>query len=77
MQMQILEQALPASLICIVTLVFFIIERVRPGRELPHVPGWYWRAALMNIMQLTLIGVGGLVWNKYFRENALLSLGRW
>ena len=31
----------------------------------------------MNVMQLTLIGAGGLLWNEYFRENALLSVGRW
>ena len=74
---QLLEQLLPASLICIVTLAFFIVERIRPGRPLPHVRGWYLRAALMNVMQLSLIGMGGILWNKYFREHALFSLGYW
>lgn len=77
MPSQIFEQLLPISLIIFVTLAFFVVERIRPGRELPHVRGWYVRAALMNIMQLTLVGVGGLFWNKYFREHALLSLGNW
>ncbi len=31
----------------------------------------------MNVMQLTLVGVGGLLWNRYFREHALLNLGNW
>lgn len=74
---QLLDQLLPASLIVVVTLAFFIFERVRPGRPLPHVRGWYLRAALMNIMQIALIGIGGLIWNRYFREHALLSLGHW
>ena len=77
MQQQILAQIVPASLICVVTLAFFAVERVRPGRELPHVRGWCMRAALMNIMQLTLIGVGGLIWNEYFREHALFRSGYW
>ena len=54
-----------------------MFERVRPGRVLPEVRGWYTRAALMNVMQLALIGAGGLLWNEYFRENALLNFGHW
>jgi sterol desaturase/sphingolipid hydroxylase (fatty acid hydroxylase superfamily) len=77
MSSQLLEQLLPASLIFVLTLAFFSFERLRPGRVLPHVRGWYVRAALMNAMQLTLVGVGGLLWNKYFRDHALFSLGRW
>ncbi len=71
------EQFLPAALIVVVTLTFFIWERVRPGRELPSAPGWYVRAGVMNLMQLALIGVGGLTWNRFFRDHALLPLGAW
>lgn len=71
------EQLLPAVLIIVTTMVFFVAERFFPGRELPHVHGWYKRAALMNLMQLGLIGVGGLTWNHFFRGHALLHLGGW
>ena len=74
---QLLDQALPVALICLATLLFFVLERVRPGRELPHVRGWYGRAALMNVAQVALIGAGGLLWNRFFRDNALLNLGHW
>lgn len=74
---QLLEQLLPATLIVFVTLAFCVVERLRPGRALPHVRGWYMRAGLMNVMQVALIGVGGLVWNQYFREHSLLNLGYW
>jgi sterol desaturase/sphingolipid hydroxylase (fatty acid hydroxylase superfamily) len=77
MPSQLLDQLLPASLICLVTLAFFVAERLRPGRVLPPVRGWYRRAALMNLLQLGLIGAGGLVWNRYFREHAWLHLGHW
>lgn len=71
------EQALPSMLLIVSTLLFFILERVRPGRELPHSKNWYWRAILINLIQLFMIGLAGLTWNKYFRENSLLKLGNW
>jgi len=71
------DQFVPAALIVASTLVFFVLERVRPGRALPASPGWYARATLMNLMQLALIGVGGLTWNRYFRDHAVLPLGHW
>jgi sterol desaturase/sphingolipid hydroxylase (fatty acid hydroxylase superfamily) len=70
-------QLVPAALIIVFTLIFFALERIRPGRSLPSAPGWYGRAALMNLMQLALIGIGGLTWNRYFRGQALLELGNW
>lgn len=75
--MQYQEQFLPASLIVLTTAAFFVMERVRPGRKLPEAPGWYLRATLMNLMQLGLIGAGGLTWNRYFRDHSLLQLGNW
>ncbi len=77
MPQQLVEQALPVTLICLVTLAFFVLERLRPGRPLPRVRGWYLRAVLMNVMQVALVGLGGLIWNRFFREHALLSLGHW
>ena len=71
------DQLVPAALIVVFTLVFFAVERAFPGRPLPASPGWYVRATLLNPMQLTLIGVGGLTWNQYFRGHALLELGGW
>jgi sterol desaturase/sphingolipid hydroxylase (fatty acid hydroxylase superfamily) len=71
------SQFVPAALIVVVTLIFFCWERFSPGRPLPPSTGWYVRATLMNLMQLALIGVGGLLWNRYFREHSLLSLGEW
>ena len=74
---QVIEQTLPIALIFVVSVVFLVVERVWPGRTLPKVRGWYGRAVCMNVMQVALIGAGGLVWNSYFREYALLPLGDW
>jgi len=70
-------QLLPAALIIVATLTFFVWERASPGRALPSAPGWYSRAALMNVLQLALIGIGGLTWNRLFRDHAWLQLGAW
>lgn len=71
------EQLLPAALIITLTIAFFILERIYPGRELPYSHGWYGRAVLMNLAQLALVGLGGLTWNRFFRGHALFHLGAW
>ena len=68
---------MPVSLIILSTLIFLVVERLAPGRALPHSNGWYKRALLMNLMQLSLVGLGGLTWNRFFRDHALLPWGHW
>ena len=46
--------ALPTVFTIASTLFFLALERVRPGRELPHVPGWYARALGMNALQMLI-----------------------
>ncbi|MCB2408743.1 sterol desaturase family protein [Hymenobacter lucidus] len=70
-------QGIQVILIFLSTLMFFILERRFPGRELPETKGWYLRAVLMNIVQITLIGIGGLTWNTHFRQYSLVQLGNW
>src|SRR5215831_4895923 len=72
-----LEQWLPGLLICLVTLAFVFLERKFPGRELPQSAGWYLRSISINTVQLLLIGLGGITWNKYFRVQSLLHFGDW
>lgn len=72
-----LEQWLPGLLICVVTLLFIVLERKFPGRELPNVAGWYFRSIAINIAQMLLIGLGGITWNKYFRAESIFHFGSW
>lgn len=71
------EQILPGVLIVLSTLVFFILERKFPGRELPPSKGWYFRSIAINLVQFLLIGLSGITWNEYFRDQSLLHLGSW
>src|SRR5215471_6375416 len=43
--------AFPTLCTILVAVVFLALERLRPGRELPHAPGWYARAILINLAQ--------------------------
>lgn len=71
------SQALPSILLILSTIIFFIWERVKPGRELPHSKGWFARAIFINVIQLAMLGVAGLTWNQYFRSYSLFHFGPW
>jgi sterol desaturase/sphingolipid hydroxylase (fatty acid hydroxylase superfamily) len=70
-------QGIQVILIFLTTLTFFILERKFPGRELPETKGWYARSIIMNIVQTSLIGLGGITWNSYFRQYSLIHVGSW
>jgi sterol desaturase/sphingolipid hydroxylase (fatty acid hydroxylase superfamily) len=56
------------------TLVFFVLERVLPGRELPEAPGWYVRAAFLNGCQVSIVLLAGVAWNRWFQNWSLLHM---
>ncbi len=64
---------LPTILIICATLTFLALERVFPGRKLPHVSGWYFRAALINLAQLGITLGTGQLWIKFFGGASLVS----
>ena len=54
--------------------LFMTAERILPGRELPIVPHWYLRAALLNSCQLGIIVLAGYTWNRWFMGWSMLSI---
>jgi len=69
-----LHIALPTVFTIGSTLLFLALERIRPGRELPHVSGWYVRALGVNGMQM-LITLGlNHAWNRWFSGPSLIAL---
>ena len=62
------------AIILVMTIAFFIFERVLPGRELPEVPGWYIRAAFLNTCQIGIVLVAGVLWNHWFKNHSLFHL---
>ncbi len=63
---------LSTILIICATLTFLVLERVFPGWKLPHVSGWYFRAALINLAQLGITLGTGQLWIKYFGDASLV-----
>jgi hypothetical protein len=61
------EYMIPMVIITAATLVFFVAERVLPGRELPEAPGWYLRAAFLNACQFGIVVTAGAAWNRWMR----------
>jgi sterol desaturase/sphingolipid hydroxylase (fatty acid hydroxylase superfamily) len=65
---------IPILIITAATLFFFALERVLPGRRLPEAPGWYARAAFLNLCQVGIVLVAGVAWNRWLRHWSLLHI---
>ena len=61
----------------VATVVFFTLERVRPGRELPRSKGWYARSISINLVQLGVTLGIGRIWHEIYGSGSLLQLGNW
>jgi sterol desaturase/sphingolipid hydroxylase (fatty acid hydroxylase superfamily) len=60
--------------VVVATIIFFVLERCLPGRELPESPGWYIRAAFLNGCQLGIVVLAGIAWNRWFPGHSLFNL---
>ena len=67
---------LQIAIICGLTLIFFVLERLLPGRTLPEAPGWYVRALFLNSSQLGIVLLAGVAWNRWFQGHSLFHLSR-
>ena len=67
---------LPSILVLVATVIFLVLERMFPGRELPKARGWYWRALLVNFAQLTITLVTARVWIQLF-DVSVFHLAAW
>jgi sterol desaturase/sphingolipid hydroxylase (fatty acid hydroxylase superfamily) len=76
-QMPSISITLPTALVGISTVIFLVAERVFPGRDLPHVKGWYSRAVLVNLAQLVVTLATARLWITIFPDASLLHLSNW
>src|SRR5256885_7265641 len=65
---------LPTALVMVSTLIFLVLERIFPGRELPHSKGWYLRAILVNLAQLLITLATAPFWGELFGDGGVLKL---
>jgi len=57
-----------------VAAAFLALERLLPGRELPHSSGWHLRAWLLNSAQLGIVVLGGYTWAKWLQGPSLFHI---
>src|SRR3984893_3617789 len=67
---------LPSMLVVLATLVFMVLERIFPGRNLPKAKGWYWRALLINFSQLGITLATARLWIRVFHGSSF-KLSAW
>jgi sterol desaturase/sphingolipid hydroxylase (fatty acid hydroxylase superfamily) len=66
--------ALPTVCILFVAAAFLTLERIAPGRELPHAPGWYGRAVLVNLIQAAISFGTNRLWVDLMSGASLFHL---
>ena len=60
---------LPTLLTIFVTTLFLVLERLFPGRPLPHSAGWHVRALTINFIQLGITLVTGTLWAAFLQRT--------
>ena len=62
------------ALIFFFALIFMVLERAFPGRELPASKGWYLRAVFLNAVQLGVVVLGGITWSIWLQGPSLFRI---
>ena len=65
---------IPFAIIVAATILFFVLERVIPGRQLPEASGWYARAAFLNICQVGIVLLTGIAWNRWMQRWSVFHI---
>lgn len=69
-----MEYLTPTYLLILIVSLFFIFERLLPGRTLPNSQGWYFRAIFLNLCQLAIIIIAGVTWEVWLRGVSLFNI---
>jgi hypothetical protein len=70
------DLALPTLAMMVVATAFLALERIAPGRKLPHAPGWYGRAILINLAQVAITFATNHLWLDLLSGVSLFHLAR-
>jgi sterol desaturase/sphingolipid hydroxylase (fatty acid hydroxylase superfamily) len=64
----------PVTILIIIAIFLMTLERIIPDQRLPHVPGWWVRVILINLIQLGLVILGGITWDQWLQHGSLFDL---
>jgi sterol desaturase/sphingolipid hydroxylase (fatty acid hydroxylase superfamily) len=60
--------------IILIFIACFILERLRPGWVLPHVPTWPVRVLAINAVQLAVVLLAGVTWERWLSSYSIFHL---
>lgn len=63
------------KLILFVFLGCFLLERILPGWKLPQVRTWPIRVIAVNLIQLSVVVLAGITWEKWLARASLFKFG--
>ena len=63
-------------LIIAVAGVYAVVERLWPGWTLPRVATWPWRVVLINVLQLGVVLLAGVSWERWLSAWSIFELGQ-
>lgn len=61
------------TIVLLCALAMFAIELVAPGRKWPRVTGWWARAIALNGVQVAMVFVAGLTWDKWLANWSIFD----
>ena len=64
------------SIILSVFVFCFVLERVIPGWRLPQVRTWPVRVLAINVVQLGVVLLAGVTWERWFAQSSILHLSK-
>jgi len=64
----------PVTTLILIALSLMALERIIPDQKLPHVSGWWMRVILINLVQLSLVVLGGVTWDRWLQRWSLFDL---
>lgn len=62
------------GIIVAVAIGCWLVERLWPANELPKVRAWYPRVVLVNAIQLGIVVLAGLTWDRWLHRVSLFDL---
>jgi sterol desaturase/sphingolipid hydroxylase (fatty acid hydroxylase superfamily) len=68
--------ALPTVVTLVAAVFFFVLERAKPGRELPNAPGWYARAIFVTLIQVAITLATNKLWIGLFAGASVFKLSQ-
>ncbi|SRR5579864_6447134 len=61
------------TIVLVVAVVMILVERIGLGRPWPQVHGWWWRAFLLNAVQIGAVWLAGVAWNGWMIRHRFWS----